>query len=58
MTVRKPVYEVSIVDDVGGRKGWHVLLKTTNKAEVDELLDMLKADEGVKAKFVILPAKR
>lgn len=53
---QKTLYVVSVIEDVDGRKGRHVLLRTSDKDAADELYASLLADTGVNAKFqVILP---
>lgn len=53
------IYEVSVLEDVGGRLGRHVLLRTTDEAEAKALYDSLMADDGVRARIeTFKPRKR
>ncbi|WP_164548803.1 hypothetical protein [Mesorhizobium sp. M7D.F.Ca.US.005.01.1.1] len=56
--IDKPTYEVSVMEDVGGRLGRHILLKTKDEAEAKALYESLVADEGVKARIETLAPKR
>lgn len=51
----KTRYLVSVLENVGGRLGWHHLLRTDDKDAADALYAALAADDGVKVKFQVLP---
>lgn len=52
---KKTRYQISVLEDVGGRKGWHHLLLTEDKEEAEALYESLKQDTGISARYRILP---
>lgn len=53
----RPTFEVSILEEVGGRLGWRVILNTGDVEEANSLVEAMQQD-GVKVALDVIPAKR
>lgn len=51
----KYTYVVTVIEDVGGRLGRRVVLRTTKEDEALELYNMLKADPEARVLYDVLP---
>lgn len=55
MAEPKNTYVVTVIENVGGRLGRRVVLRTTNEDEALELYNMLKSDPEARVLYDMLP---
>jgi hypothetical protein len=55
MSEPKQTYVVTVIENVGGRLGRRVVLRTTNEDEAVELYNMLKSDPEARVIYGVLP---